>query len=230
MRQEAAAAHARFLDSTSKQLEATFQQEKEAACRKIEQEQAQLRAVLEEEHSKRTAELQREFDQKLAEAEAQHQAAKAEWESMLARRNSDSNLFTFNLRGFEGCQLSGAFPRQIFQAEPSSVLAHVYDGEWEYAADEKGRAVVNSKPSNWLIIMDWLSFGTVPERPSAELISECRYWQLDRLLAAIKMQSNPPAEASRVYAKDAEYQLEVSRSIEDDNLSITASGHIHRFQ
>ena len=44
---------------------------------------------------------------------------------------------------------------------------------------------MNSDPANWPIILNWLSFGAVPDKPTASLLSECRYWQLDELLAAI---------------------------------------------
>ena len=53
------------------------------------------------------------------------------------------------------------------------------------AKDEEGRTVVNSDPANWPLILNWLSFGTVPSDPSDSLLSECNYWQLEKLLAAI---------------------------------------------
>ena len=85
----------------------------------------------------------------------------------------------------KGPSCLGAWPRHIFQAEPNSALAHIYDGEWSYATDEQGRAVVNSDPAHWPIIVNWLSFGTVPKDPPAGLVSECKYWQLDGLIAAL---------------------------------------------
>ena len=108
---------------------------------------------------------------------------------MLAQHKNDCKLFTFPVRGFEGPQLSGCVPRSIIQAEPNSAPAHTYNDKWGYATDDKSRAVINSNPAHWPMIQDWLSFGTVPKDPSGELISQCRYWQLDRLLAAIEAQS-----------------------------------------
>ena len=41
-----------------------------------------------------------------------------------------------------------------------------YNGEWAYAMDEKGRALINSDPANWPYIVNWLSFGPVPPSPT----------------------------------------------------------------
>ena len=173
-RHAAAQAHAQYLDTLTSQLAGRYELEKQEACRKIEQQQAELRKQLEADHSKQIADL-----------EAQHKAAAAEWEAMLTRRKNDSQLFKYTVRGCEGPQLSGCVPRHIFQAEPNSALAHIYDGKWSYATDEQGRAVVNSDPAHWPIIVNWLSFGTVPKDPPAGLVSECKYWQLDNLIAAL---------------------------------------------
>ena len=87
-RQAAAQAHARFLDSVTSDLAARYEAEKREACCKIEQEQAELRKQLEADHSKQIADL-----------EAQHRATAVEWEAMLARRNNDSQLFKYTVRG-----------------------------------------------------------------------------------------------------------------------------------
>lgn len=101
-----------------------------------------------------------------ADLQAQHDASKAEWEAMLARRSSDSDLFLYVVRGCEGLQTTGSVPRQAFEAEPNSALGHIYNGEWEYVRDEHGRAVVNSNVQHWPMILDWLSFETVPSHPT----------------------------------------------------------------
>ena len=129
--------------------------------------------------------LETKAGQEHADLQAQHEAAAAHWEQMLARRASDSKMFAFTIRGAEGPNLSGSVPRQIFDAEPTSSLCQTYNGEWEYTKDEQGRAVINSNPEHWPIILDWLSFGTLPSSPSPALVSECRFWQLERLLSAI---------------------------------------------
>ena len=140
--------------------------------------------------------MQADFDKEKAELEARHQAAMAESEAMMARRQGDSQQFTYIVRGSKGKLASGSVPRQIFQAEPESALAHIYNGKWEYAADEQGRAIVNSNPLHWPQILDWLSFGTVPEKASRSFISECTYWQLNKLLAAIDLQTQEVQGAS----------------------------------
>ncbi len=187
VQQAAAQAHTDFLDTISKQVEAKHQQALQAACQKFEHKQAELRMRLEADHRKQIADLQGE-----------HKAAEEAWEAMLARRGTDSQLFKYTVRGCEGPHLSGCVPRRIFEAEPDSALAHMYNGEWEYATDEQGRAVVNSNPAHWPIIIDWLSFGTVPTNPPAGLFSECRYWQLDRLLTVISPSVKPYAQYMNV--------------------------------
>ncbi len=112
--------------------------------------------------------------------------------------SNGSKLFKFSVRGCCATSgLSGSVPHSIFLAEPASALAQAYSGQWDYAKDEEGRAVVNSDPDNWPIILNWLSFGTVPTNPTESLLSECRYWHLDRLLAAIDARSS---SSSRVQA------------------------------
>ena len=130
------------------------------------------------------AQLDAKASQELANLQAQHDAAKAPWELMLAHQSSDSKLFKFTVRGAEGSS-SASVPWQIFEAEPTSALSKIYNGEWEYTTDDQGRAVVNSNPIRWQIILGWLSFGTVPSNPTPELISECKFWQLERLLTNV---------------------------------------------
>ncbi len=228
-RQAAAEAHSRYLDGIAHELEAKFSQEKREAHIQFEEQKAQLR----QEHTEKMAALRQQLEDKLirqaADSKVQHAADRAEWESMLARRSSDSALFMYTVRGCEGPQLSGCVPRQIFQAEPDSALAHIYNGEWQYATDEQGRAVVNSNPAHWPLIMDWLSFGTVPSDPSPAFISECTYWQLNKLLDAVKPEGLAPAESSVVAAQAGSHHFEIKPICIDGNVGFILKGHILRF-
>ena len=120
----------------------------------------------------------------------QHEEAMAAAQEMAVRRTRDSKQCAYIIRG--NSQLSGSIPCQIFEAEPNSVLNKVYNGEWAYAVDEQGRACINSDPAHWPLILNWLSFGSVPSQPSDAFIAECKYWQLDNLLAKIQQQRPAP--------------------------------------
>lgn len=157
------------------------------------------------------AQLEAKASEERADLQAQHNRAKGEWEQMLTRRAADSKMFTYVVRGAEGAG-SGSVPRQIFDAEPSSALSKLYNGEWEYAADAQGRAMVNSNPMHWPIILDWLSFGTVPSNPTPELISECRFWQLERLLTIIAAQPANQDNHSPPEAQEESHRFNVVSS------------------
>lgn len=113
----------------------------------------------------------------------QHEVVMEEAAEMTARRNKDSKQFTYTVRGHTTPALSGSIPHSIFEAEPGSALNAIYNGEWAYAKDDQGRAYINSNPAHWPLILDWLSFGSVPTHPSESFIAECQYWQLHNLLA-----------------------------------------------
>ena len=68
----------------------------------------------------------------------------AEAGSMGMRRKSNGNQFAYIVRGSQDPAMSGSVPAQIFEAEPASVLCRMYNGEWDFAHDEQGRAHVNS--------------------------------------------------------------------------------------
>ena len=118
-----------------------------------------------------------------------HKSDLAEATALEARKEADSNQFSFTVRGSSCATLSGSVPRSIFAAEPSSILNQMYNGDWSYAADAEGRAIINSDPAHWPLILNWLSFGTVTVSPTAAFLQECSYWQLDRLLAKLRQKS-----------------------------------------
>ena len=164
-----------------------------------------------------------------ADLKAQQSAQAQEWESALARHDSDSKLFKYTVRGCDGPHLSGIVPLSIFEAEPNSALACMYNGEWEYAMDGKGRAIVNSDPDHWPIILNWLSFGAIPSTPSDSLLAECRYWQLNRLLAAIEHKADGMGDddAGMVQASKDSHHLRVKGTTSGCCKGFSVTGMIH---
>ncbi len=140
----------------------------------------------------------------------QHAAAMAEAADMSARRTSDTKQFAFVVRGSHG----GSVPCQIFEAEPDSVLNRMYNGEWQYAVDDTGHAMVNSNPTHWPLILDWLSFGSLPSQPTREFLAECEYWQLQRLLAALD------AREQAADAKKGIFKVKGQHSFKVDSLPV----------
>ncbi|KAK9818790.1 hypothetical protein WJX74_010957 [Apatococcus lobatus] len=116
----------------------------------------------------------------------QHETAPAESRGLPTQHAQDSKLLHFIIRGHDVPHLSGSIPCNIFEAEPNSVLNHTYNRDWMYATDDKGRACINSDPAHWPLILNWLSFGIVPSQPKEDFIAECKYWQLDELLAQLE--------------------------------------------
>ena len=225
-RPELTQAHKVFLDSISQEAEAVLQKEKEEACQSLHQQIAQLQQTLEAESTKlRVAKAQHAVA--MRKQASRHAKEAKEWETMLIRHSSDSKLFKFAVRGLSGNPFSGSVPRSIFAAEPDSALAQIYDGEWEYAKDEEGCAIVHSDPANWPLILNWLSFGTVPSTPSESLLSECRYWQLDRLLAAIDAKENTDTGITQEVA--GSHRLNIKRMTVAGNDGFTISGQIFDF-
>lgn len=134
----------------------------------------------------------------------EHNAAMEEAGHMSAIR-SETDQFTYCMRGSEAQHMQGSVPRSIFGAEPGSVLARMYNGEWEYAKDRRGRALVNSDPLHWPLILNWLSFGAVPDQScvSPAFLAECRYWQLDKLLE--QLEAAKPSMAPAISSVDTNF-------------------------
>ena len=164
----------------------------------------------------------------------QHLAAMEEAGHMSARRSSETDQFTYCVRGSEAQHMQGSVPRSIFGAEPDSVLARMYNGEWEHAKDSQGRALVNSDPLHWPLILNWLSFGAVPDLSyvSPAFLAECRYWQLDKLLEqldAAKASTAPEATGieTKMIMRDGHHKFTL-RGI-DANRGFTLQGHFCNF-
>lgn len=190
-----------FLARIAEQVAESTRAEREAACQKVreacDREHSRKRKQLEDATLQEREKLVKQHESALAATEQerqklvkQHEAAMAAAEEMAARRIQDSKQFVYIVRG--KAETAGSVPRQIFEAEPNSVLNKVYNGEWAHAVDEQGRACINSNPAHWPLILDWLSFGSVPSHPTASFIAECKYWQLDNLLGKLEAQKPPP--------------------------------------
>ena len=145
-----------------------------------------------------------------------------EAEDMTLRRQSISKQLAFIVRGYEAPGLAGSVPSQIFESEPNSVLNRMFNGEWAYAQDDKGRALVNSDPAHWPQILNWLSFGAVPASPSPAFIAECRYWQLQNLLQALE---TADVRGSRFDKRD-NHSFEVTPFHKDGRNGFRLEGHI----
>ncbi len=194
--------------------------EKELAAAKSEV------AKLKSSHIKATAQLVAQHEAAMQNLTAQHTEDAKVWKDALAKPNSDhdSQFFKYVVRGCPAPMLSGSVPRSIFEAEPNSALAHLYDSEWKHAKDGEGRAVVNSDPEHWPLILNWLSFGAVPSNPSESLIAECKYWQLDRLLAALDIDTS-----SMTQAVSDSHRLNITPVKIAGDSGFTVSGMIYDF-
>lgn len=176
--------------------------------------------------------------------QADHTADRAAWEALLAQRDADAKQFLYTVRGSEVPSLSGSIPHAVFEAEPDSALAQMYNGKWEYCKDAQGRANVNSNPAHWPLILDWLSFGTIPADPTKEFLSECSYWQLTNLLeaidtkqgerlAAIESKSGELTAAGVFLESGKEedsHHFVIKRLISEDSIGFEMQGHICRYQ
>ena len=198
-------------------LEGKYAADKEAACKLIWEEELQKGQCLESDFKKQQAETLAELKAALAQAQAMH-----------ACRDSDSKQFGVIVRGCKGKLASGSVPRQIFQAEPNSALAHSYDGDWEFVRDSEGRALVNSSPLQLPLILDWLSFGAVPEQPSKAFVSECTFWQLNKLLAAMQAQQNAEGSLLEAAGKENDH-FSVRKAARDGNHGFMLEGSFYKF-
>ncbi len=226
----------------SKAIRAECDREKEAACSKLQQELTAAKSDNANLRSLHSTETEKLLTLKLT---AQHKVAMEKLhaaqlklqhlnlaeargrEAALARRQNDSQLFKYSIRGGTAPLQCGSVPLSIFQAEPDSALAHTYsETENMSCKDEEGRVVVNSDPQNWPIILNWLSFGTVPENVSTSLMSELRFWRLDKLIAAINAECSSDDHANQ--AGPDSHNLHVAHVTIDGNVGFSVSGMIHQ--
>lgn len=100
-----------------------------------------------------------------------------------ARKAEDGNRFHYVLAGSGH---SGSIPRSFLESEPESLLNKMYNGEWDYAQDEQGRALVNCHPDRWAAILEHLATGTAPAKQDQQLLDQARHWNLKRLVHALE--------------------------------------------
>ncbi|KAK9819147.1 hypothetical protein WJX74_011098 [Apatococcus lobatus] len=222
--------------------------------RRAEEEHATVRATMASSHrdkvrqladsaqaetSAAVARINAMHAQQVADLKHKHAAALAEAQQAAQKRTASGKQFTYAVRGSSEPHLRGSVPRCIFDAEPGSMIARMYNGEWEYPKDEHGRALVNSNPAHWQLIVDWLSFSTVPASPSPEFIQECRFWQLTNLLAVIDPapEPEPPQPTAdvdhladtMVLSKPDICDLTIRCDSQGCRARFTAEGYLHNF-
>lgn len=167
-------------------------------------------------------------DEERKELVQQHEAAIAAAEEMAVRRRQDSNQCAFIIRG--SSDMTGSVPSQIFEAEPNCVLNKIYNGEWEHAVDAQGHACINSDPAHWPLILNWLSFGSIPDQPTSAFIAECKYWQLDNLLAKMLTQQPAPPVIQSIGAKQTTSLSQFSkRGLDGFQLECKVHDFVQRF-
>lgn len=110
------------------------------------------------------------------------------------------------------------------------MLNQMYNSDWQYATDSHGRACINSDPAHWPLILNWLSFGSVPDQPSTGFLAECRYWQLDNLLARLQQDTDMAAAAANsISISTPEHTFSISEVQEHDQAGFLLEGDIHDF-
>ncbi|GAQ82078.1 hypothetical protein KFL_000990280 [Klebsormidium nitens] len=80
----------------------------------------------------------------------------------------------------------GSVPRSVLASDPDSLLYKMYCGEWNYARDEKGRALITCHPDRWAAIVEYLATGAVPAEKDVPLLAQARYWNLRGLVKGLE--------------------------------------------
>jgi hypothetical protein len=94
------------------------------------------------------------------------------------RRSQEGNRFHFVLAS---TGQAGSIPRSFLESEPESLLSKMYNGEWDFARDEQGRALINCHPERWAAILEHLATGAIPKERDPQLLAQARQWNLKRL-------------------------------------------------
>ena len=208
--------------------------EADGHCKEHQAARDQVRAECTKQHLLELQQLQQTFEKDKADLIKGYQAQLALAAGMKQQRQADSNQFQNIVRGIQEASMSGWVPCQIFEAEPDSLLNRLYNGDWEHARDNQGRAVINSDPGHWPLILNWLSFGAVPPSPSPAFITVCKYWQLTNLLDTIQQSAAAVAAAAEVQSiqeeSEGKHSFSVSSIVRGGRPGFSLAGVIHRFK
>ena len=215
-------AQVQLIAQIAAQVAASHCKDKEAACE-------QVRTACKKQHALERQQLLDDFESEKASIMKRHEAQLAQAADMKRRQQADSSQFHYIVRGIQEATMSGSVPRQIFGAEPDSVLNHMYNGEWEYAQDDQGRAVINSDPEHWPLILNWLSYGAVPRHPSSAFLAECRYGNLDNLLCAVQQAAASTGVQSVKLDSPGKHNISVVRISKDGRAGFRLAGVIRSF-
>lgn len=80
----------------------------------------------------------------------------------------------------------GSIPRSVLASDPDSHLCKMYGGEWDYARDAEGRALITCHPQRWAAIVEYLATGAVPAERDPALLAQARYWNLQGLVDGLE--------------------------------------------
>jgi hypothetical protein len=100
-----------------------------------------------------------------------------------ARRRDDSDRFEYVL----ACNgQTGSIPRRVLASDPDSLLYKMYSGEWDYACDAAGRALITCHPQRWAAVLEYLATGAAPAERNPLLLEQARHWNLMGLVGALE--------------------------------------------
>ena len=80
----------------------------------------------------------------------------------------------------------GSVPRSVLAADQDSLLYKMYGGDWDYARDKTGRALVTCHPQRWAAILEHLTTGAVPAEWDPQLLAQARHWNSSRLVDGLE--------------------------------------------
>ncbi|GAQ89201.1 hypothetical protein KFL_004960110 [Klebsormidium nitens] len=80
----------------------------------------------------------------------------------------------------------GSLPRSVLASDPESHLYKMYGGEWDYARNAEGRAIVTCHPHRWAPIVEYLATGAIPAERDPALLAQARYWNLQGLVNGLE--------------------------------------------
>ena len=83
------------------------------------------------------------------------------------------------------CQ-EGSVPLSILAADQGSVLYKMFSGDWNYARESRGRALITCHPDRWAAILEHLATGAIPTGRDSLLLAQARHWNLRSLVNGLE--------------------------------------------